>query len=414
MSHEKTPVMPQGLMPVDEALALVTHDVRALPAETVEISAAVGRVLAAPLTARRSQPPADMSAMDGYAFGYGPDLALPASWTVIGESAAGRPFEGTIAHGEAVRIFTGAVLPAGADTVAIQENVARAGDGISLKAPVARGRNVRLAGFDFQAGSPLLPQGRRLSGRDVMLAAAADHPTLSVVRRPRVGIIQTGDELVRPGAGTGALSEVVVSNVYGIAALAAEAGAEVHDLGLVGDTMEATRAAIARAFELDLDILVSSGGASVGEHDLMAPALKAEGVTLSVHKIALRPGKPLMFGMRGTQRVLGLPGNPVSAYVCAVLFLLPLLRALQGEEGPILPAVPARLAVPMPPNDRRMDFIRARLTRDADGVSLATPLPIQDSGMLTALAQADCLLIRAALAPAAAAGAPCEIIPLKG
>ncbi len=162
-----------------------------------------------------------------------------------------------------------------------------------------------------------------MSGRDVMLAAAADHPTVPVVRRPRVGIIQTGDELVPPGAGTGAVSEVVVSNVYGIAALAEEAGAEVHDLGLVRDTLEETRAAIGRAFALGLDVLVSSGGASVGEHDLMAPALKAEGVTLSVHKIALRPGKPLMFGMRANQRVLGLPGNPVSAYVCAVLFLLP-------------------------------------------------------------------------------------------
>ncbi len=414
MSHEKTPVMPQGLMSVDEALALVTRDVHVLPSEVVEIAAAVGRVLAAPLTARRSQPPADMSAMDGYAFGHPPDMPLPDRWTVIGESAAGRPFDGSVAPGEAVRIFTGAVLPGGADTVAIQENVARTGDEISLAAPVARGRNVRMVGFDFQAGAPLLPQGLRLSGRDVMLAAAADHPTLTVVHRPRVGIIQTGDELVRPGAGTGALSEVVVSNVYGIAALAAEAGAEVHDLGLVGDTMEATRAAIARAFELGIDVLVSSGGASVGEHDLMAPALKAEGVTLSVHKIALRPGKPLMFGMRGTQRVLGLPGNPVSAYVCAVLFLLPLLRALQGEDGPLVPSVPARLAVAMPHNDRRMDFIRARLTRDSDGVSLVTPLPIQDSGMLTALAQADCLLIRPALAPAADAGAPCEIMPLKG
>ena len=414
MDHAKTPAAPQGLMPVEEALALVTHDVSILPAETVAIAAAAGRVLAAPLEARRSQPTADMSAMDGYAFGYPISSPLHDQWTVIGESAAGRPFAGEVAPGEAVRIFTGAVLPAGTDTVAIQENIAREGEVIRLTAPVTRGRNVRLTGFDFRAGALLLPQGRRLSGRDVMLAAAADHASVPVVRRPPVGIIQTGDELVPPGAGTGAVSEVVVSNVYGIAALAEEAGAEVHDLGLVRDTMEETRAAIRRAFDLGLDVLVSSGGASVGEHDLMAPALEAEGVTLSVHKIALRPGKPLMFGVRANQRVLGLPGNPVSAYVCTLLFLLPLLRALQGEGGPSLQTVPARLAVPMPQNDRRMDFIRARLARDADGISLVTPLPIQDSGMLTALAEADCLLIRPALAPAAAAGAPCQIIPLKG
>lgn len=414
MTDEKAPAGLKSLMPVAQALALVTADARVLPMETVGIESAAGRVLAAALHARRNQPSADMSAMDGYAFGYPPSPDLPTRLTVVGESAAGRPFAETIAPGECVRIFTGAVLPVGADTVVIQENVTRADKMIQLTAPVARGRNVRTAGFDFQTGQLLLPQGRRLSGRDIMLAAAADHAALPVVRRPRVGIIQTGDELVRPGTGSGAPSEVVVSNVYGIAALAREAGADVLDLGLVADTMDATRAALRRAFDMGLDVLVSSGGASVGEHDLMAPALRAEGIDLSVHKIALRPGKPLMFGIREGQRVLGLPGNPVSAYVCAILFLLPLLRALQGESGPWLRSFPGRLAVAVPENDRRMDFIRACTEQGADGIDVVTPLPIQDSGMLSALAQADCLLIREPFAPAEHAGAPCKIIPLKG
>ncbi len=417
MAHDKTPVpdAPRpGLMSVAQALAVVTADLQPLPSEIVGIEAAAGRVLAAPLHARRSQPPADMSAMDGYAFAYPDPLTVPASFTVMGESAAGRPFAGAVATGEAVRIFTGAVLPAGTDTVMIQENVTRDGDRATLTVSVTRGRNVRLAGFDFAVGDLLLPKGRRLNGRDVMLAAAADHADLAVMRRPRVGIIQTGDELVRPGAGAGAGFEVVVSNVYGITELARAAGAEVIDLGLVGDSMTATQAAIRRGAELGLDILVSSGGASVGEHDLMAPALRAEGVALSVHKIALRPGKPLMFGARGPLRVLGLPGNPVSAYVCALLFLLPLVRSLQGEDGAVMPTQPARLGRDMPVNDSRMDFIRAGLTHDADGALRATPLPIQDSGMLSSLARAECLLIRDAFAPAAVAGSPCRIIALNG
>lgn len=401
-----------ALMPVADALDLVTSGLSPLPAESIPVADAVGRVLAEPVQARRSQPSADMSAMDGYAFAFPATLEIPAELKLIGESAAGRPFEGAIRAGEAVRIFTGAVVPPGADTVVIQENTTRSGERVTITAPVARGRNIRKAGFDFQAGAALLPAGTRLTARDVMLAAAANHPTLAVARRPRVGIIQTGDELVYPGTATGAPSEVVVSNVYGLAALARGVGAEVIDLGLVRDSMEETRAAIRRAAEQGVDVLLSSGGASVGEHDLMAPALTAEGVTLSVHKIALRPGKPLMYGT-GTLRALGLPGNPVSAYVCAILFLLPILRRLQGENAPLMPTRPARLGTPMPANDSRMDFVRARLSL-AEGLPVATPLPAQDSSMLSALALADCLLIRPSFAPAAEAGAPCEIIPLNG
>lgn len=402
-----------ALMPVDDALALILGGAVPLPEETLAIADAHGRVLARDLAARRSQPMADMSAMDGYAVRAADIAALPARLEVIGESAAGRPFDGTVAPGTAARIFTGALVPPGADTVVIQENTNRDGAVVEVVGETDPGRNIRKAGFDFASGAPLLPAGRRLDARALMLAAAADHGTVPVRRRPRVGILQTGDELVRPGAGAASPASVIVSNVYGIAGLAQEAGAEVTDLGLVGDSLEATRAAVRAAVEGGFDILVTSGGASVGEHDLMAPALVAEGITLSVHKIALRPGKPLMFGSREAMRVLGLPGNPVSAYVCALLFLVPLVRALQGASVQN-PVFEARLGAPVKANDQRRDYMRATLSHSPDGTRMVTPLPTQDSAMLSALCGADCLLIREAGAPAASAGDPCKALPLLG
>lgn len=402
-----------ALMSVEEAIGLVIGEVQALGTEEVPVAAAAGRVLAQDLPARRTQPPADMSAMDGYAV-RGVDIAqTPARLRVIGESAAGRPFAGQVGAGEAVRIFTGAVVPEGADTVVIQENTTREGDIVTTTAPTAALRNVRLKGCDFSAGTPGLTAGRRLSGRDIMLAAAMDHAMLPVTRRPRVALIQTGDELVLPGQGTGKDSEIVVSNAFGLAALARSAGADVTDLGLVGDDLSAIRAVLARALSGEFDLLVSSGGASVGDHDLMGPALRAEGVDLSVHKIALRPGKPLMYGSKGHVRVLGLPGNPVSSHVCAMVFLMPLVRALQGDRLPGPLTAPARLAVDVPANDTRRDFMRARMDRAADGSVHVTPFTSQDSAMLSVLAAADCLLIRAPFAPAAKAGDPCEIIPFE-
>ncbi|MFG1464653.1 gephyrin-like molybdotransferase Glp [Xanthobacter sp. DSM 24535] len=400
-----------ALMPVDEALALVVAGIAALPVESVSVAEATGRVLASDLWALRSQPAADMSAMDGYAVSSADIAEVPATLRVIGESAAGRPFAGTIAPGETVRIFTGALLPHGADTVVIQENITRDGATITTTVHTAPLRNVRKAGFDFPAGGLILRAGHRLTDRDVMLAAAANHARLDVRARPKVGILQTGDELVRPGSGTGALSEVVVSNVYGLAALARACGAEPVDLGLVGDSLEATRAAIRAAAESGVDVLVTSGGASVGEHDLIAPALRDEGVALTIHRIALRPGKPLMFGARGAMQVLGLPGNPVSAYVCAVLFLTTLLNALQGASRLAPEPRPARLGAPTRANDSRIDYMRATLSHAEDGAVCATPLPIQDSSMLSTLAAADCLLIRPAFAPPGAVGDPCMILP---
>ncbi|MFG1349527.1 gephyrin-like molybdotransferase Glp [Xanthobacter autotrophicus] len=399
------------LMGVEEAIALVTADASALGVEQVAVALADGRVLAQDLPARRTQPPADMSAMDGYAV-RGADIAqTPARLAVIGESAAGRPFAGAVGPNEAVRIFTGAVVPEGADTVVIQENTSRDGEIITTTAPTAALRNVRKKGCDFTAGTPGLMAGRRLTGRDIMLAAAMDHATLPVARRPRVALLQTGDELVLPGQGTGLDSEIVVSNAFGLAALARRAGADVTDLGLVRDDLAAIRAVVAQALSGAFDLVVSSGGASVGDHDLMGPALRAEGVELFVHKIALRPGKPLMFGSKSGVRVLGLPGNPVSSHVCAMVFLVPLLRALQGDSAPGPVTAPARLAVDVPANDVRRDFMRARMDRHADGTVHVTPCASQDSAMLSVLAAADCLLIRPPFAPAAKAGDPCEIIP---
>ncbi|MFH3478982.1 molybdopterin molybdotransferase MoeA [Xanthobacter variabilis] len=400
-----------ALMSVEEALSRVTHSVTPLGIEEVPVEQAAGRVLAADLIARRSQPPADMSAMDGYAVRAADISITPATLTVIGESAAGRPFVGGMGPGQAVRIFTGAVMPEGADTVVIQENTSRDGDLVTTTAATAALRNVRKLGCDFLQGAPGLRAGRRLTSRDIMLAAAMDHATIPVARRPRVAIIQTGDELVLPGRGTGAEGEIVVSNAFGLAALASRAGAVVTDLGLVGDELADIRAVVARALNGDFDLVVSSGGASVGDHDLMAPALRAEGVDLYVHKIALRPGKPLMFGTRGAVRCLGLPGNPVSSHVCALLFLEPLVRAMQGDAAAVVRTAPARLAVAVPSNDQRRDFMRAHMEHDVDGSVRVTPAASQDSAMLSVLAAADCLLVRPPFAPAAKAGDPCEIIP---
>lgn len=400
-----------ALMSVAEALARVAGPVQPLAEEWVPVAEAAGRVLARDLIANRSQPPADMSAMDGYAVRADDIAATPAQLEVIGESAAGRPFAGAVGPGECVRIFTGAVLPEGTDTVVIQENTARDGDLVTTTAPTAALRNVRKAGCDFAQGAPGLTAGMRITARAMMLAAAMDHAEIPVARRPCVALVQTGDELVMPGRGTGADSEIVVSNAFGLAAIARAAGAQVMDLGVVRDDLGAIRAAIREAMAAGADVLVSSGGASVGDHDLMAPALKAEQVELEVHKIALRPGKPLMFGRRDAMRVLGLPGNPVSSHVCGLLFLVPLLHALQGDTAPAYRTLPARLGCHMPANDWRMDFMRATLADDGAGGLVATPLPVQDSSLLSVLAAADGLLIRDADAPAAPAGAPCRVIP---
>ncbi|MCB4771540.1 molybdopterin molybdotransferase MoeA [Ancylobacter sp. Lp-2] len=404
-----------ALMPLEEALDRLLSQAEVLPAETVALDAALGRVLAAPVVARRTTPGRDVSAMDGYAV-RAADATQGAMLEVAGESAAGRPYSGTLAPGQAVRLFTGAVVPDGADAVVIQEDTAREGSAVRINEAAIAGRHIRKAGGDFRDGETVLEAGHRLRARDLALVAACDLAAVSVYRRPRVGLLSTGDELVRPGLGAEA-HQVILSNIYAVGGVARLAGAEVVDLGILPDRMDDTRAGIRAARDAGLDVLVTSGGASVGDHDLVAPALTAEGATLAVHKIALRPGKPLMFGRfpaPGSAHVLGLPGNPVSAYVCALIFLRPLLRRLQGEAGVSgLELVPAELAVDVKANDHRMDFMRAEITGHRAGIPQVRPMPVQDSSMLSLLSRADALLVRGPNAPAARAGETCEILPLE-
>jgi molybdopterin molybdotransferase len=396
-----------SLISVEEALARVLDGVTTLPSEEVAIGKAHGRTLATPLASRRTQPPFDVSSMDGYAV-RGSDLAgAGAHLKQVGVSAAGRPFGGKIKSGETVRIFTGAVMPDGADTVVPQEDAKVEGDAVTL--PAAKpGAYVRKRGLDFTEGKTMLEAGRRLTARDIGLAATMDYARVSVARRPRVAIIATGDELVPPGAGT-AHDRIVASNPISLAALLGRESAIVSDLGIVPDKLDATAAAIRRARETT-DVLITLGGASVGDHDLIAPALKAENIALAFHRVALRPGRPLLLALAGNLRVLGLPGNPVSSFVCALLFVVPLLRKLQGRSDVVPKPEPATLGVDLPANDHRQDYLRARIERRPDGRLVATPHDRQDSSMQAVLVGSDGLLVRAADAPAAKAGSPCQVL----
>ena len=397
-----------ALLSVADALARVLDGVAPLPPEDVALADAHRRVLAADLAALRTQPPDAVSAMDGYAVRAADVAQAPARLRVIGEVAAGRPFDGTIGPAEAARIFTGGVLPSGADTVVIQERTARDGACIVVEAPAAAGRNVRARGLDFAEGNILLPAGRRLSDRDLALAAAMNHPTVPVRRVPRVALLATGDELVAPGTAP-APGQIVYSNGFALAALARAQGAQVIDLGIVPDRVDATIAAIDRAAQQRADILVTTGGASVGDYDLVQQSLAARGMALSFWKVALRPGRPMMHGVLGSMRVLGLPGNPVSAYVCGFLFLVPLIRHLLGRADAEPATETAVLGRDLPANDERADYLRASLARTPSGL-VATPFEVQDSSMVALLAKADCLLIREPHAPAAPAGSPCTIV----
>jgi molybdopterin molybdotransferase len=399
-------------MSVADALARILEGAMPLPSELVPLAEAHGRVLAEDVAARCTQPPADVSAMDGYAVRAADIAAVPVTLKLVGEVAAGHPFTGTVGEGEAARIFTGGVLPSGADTVVIQENTTRTDNSVVIGETAARRKNVRVQGLDFAEGDILLRRRRRLTDRDVMLAAAMNHPAVPVHRRPKVAVLGTGDELALPGSALKP-GEIVYSNGFALMALVRQEGGDVIDLGIVPDRIDATVAAVRRAREHGADILVTSGGASVGDHDLVQKSLAAEGLTLSFWKVALRPGRPMMHGRLGPMHVLGLPGNPVSAYVCALLFLAPLVRHLAGRGDELAAGVESAVSgADLPVNDERADYLRARLAIGPDGVPIATPLPIQDSSLMAALAKADCLLIREPHAPALRAGNRCFIIKL--
>ena len=396
-------------MPVADALAAILHDSQPLNQEMAALDSAHRRTLSRDVAARRTQPPQAMSAMDGYAVRAVDAAAAGSKLRVIGEVAAGRPFDRAIGEGEAARIFTGGVIPAGADAVVIQEDTVADGNTITITEAARTGRHIRPAGVDFRKGDVLLKAGNRLTDRDLSLAASMNYPELPVRRRPKVALLATGDELVMPGHEPGP-GQIVYSNGYALRALMRSEGAETIDLGIAADTMAATTAGIRAAREAAADILVTTGGASVGDHDLVKKALDAEGVAIAFWKIAMRPGKPMMHGRLGSMRVIGVPGNPVSSYVCTLLFVVPLIRALLGNTIIHHRRERALLGRDLDANDVREDYLRAIIEERADGTLLASPVTAQDSSLLANLSRSQGLVIRASFAPAAKAGTACEIL----
>jgi molybdopterin molybdotransferase len=381
-------------LPLAEAHKRLLGQVEPLIAETIPVHGALRRYLAAPLFAARTQPAADLSAMDGYAM-RADDVSGP--WQVVGESAAGHPYAARLSRGQAIRISTGALMPPGEAVVLLQENAARDGDAVFLNGegePTAR--HVRRAGFDFEAGNQVLSSGTRVGPAQLALALAAGHAELPVHRLPSLAILDSGDELASDPAKC-APHQVPASNGAMIAAMAAPHVSSLQRLGPVPDRLDLILAALDQA--ADTDVIATSGGASVGDHDLVRPALEQWGAKIDFWRVAMRPGKPLLVARRGRQWVIGLPGNPISSYVTAFLFLLPLLRALGGASDPRPRHLLARLGTSLPPAGDRTEFVRARF----DGDSLV-PVAVQDSSALLALAVAEALVERPANAPAARAG----------
>ncbi|RXR29997.1 gephyrin-like molybdotransferase Glp [Sphingobium fluviale] len=392
-----------SLLPVAEAQGRLLAMAQPLPDESVAIAQAAGRWTTSDIAARRTQPASDLSAMDGYAIRY---ADMPGPWRVIGESAAGAAFGGEVKPGEAVRIYTGAVMPDGADTVIVQEDITSADGRITLTGdgPGALGKHIRRAGSDFREGQTLIPAGTALTPRHIALAALAGWGALALPRLPRIAILSSGAELVPPGAACGP-DQIPASNSVMLSTMLVGLPCVVEDLGIITDELGALTQAMRSV--RDHDIIVSTGGASVGDHDLVKPALEAAGGSIDFWKIRMRPGKPLIAGRLGDALFLGLPGNPVSAYVTAHLFLLPIVRHMAGCPTPLPQMAGARLGAAMPPVGGRDDYVRAELT---DGV--ATPVVSQDSAATFALAQANCLIRRAAGSGAARAGEDAEIITL--
>lgn len=400
-----------SLLAVEDALQRVTAGLDPLETESVPLADAADRVLGQDLASKLTQPPFASSAMDGYAVRAVDTATLPVSLTVIGESAAGRPFSKPLGAGEAVRIYTGAGVPEGADRIIIQEDTAGEEAG-----KVIIGENAELAvyirpkGVDFSQGDRLLTKGTVLKPRDLLLAAAMNYDQLPVIRRPHVAVLATGDELQPPGTDPLGDGQIISSIPYGLATLIEQAGGRAERLGIAGDTLEDLSKAIGKGRRAD--ILLTIGGASVGVYDLVQQALGDAGFDLGFWKIAMRPGKPLIFGHLGNARILGVPGNPVSAMICARVFLVPMIQSLLGLDPFADTTLQARLADDIEANSPRQHYMRATRTAGPDGAWVVTPLPSQDSSLIATLAKADCLIIRPPHAPAAASGELVEVLPL--
>ncbi len=401
------------MLAVAEAQARILEAAWLQPPEQCSLRQALGRVLAEDIAARRTQPPSAMSAMDGYAVRAADVETAPATLKIVAEIPAGKSYDQPLNPGETARIFTGAPLPAGADAIVIQENAERDGDAVTLRASAEPGVYVRPAGLDFADGEVLLKAGKLLNARDIGLIAAMNIPWLMVRRRPRIAILATGDEVVMPGDPVGP-NQIVSSNGLALAALIETVGGDPVLLGVAPDDAAGLKQLAAGA--RGADMLVTTGGASVGEHDLVQSALGEQGLELDFWRIAMRPGKPLMFGQIGEAQMLGLPGNPVSSIVCAILFLAPAIRTMLGQTdpGPEGDEFSATLGRDLPANDRRQDYLRAALSKDAKGALRVDPYLKQDSSMMRLLQQSDCFVIRAPHAPALAAGARVDCLGFPG
>ncbi|WP_321340149.1 gephyrin-like molybdotransferase Glp [uncultured Cohaesibacter sp.] len=399
-----------ALLNVDDALEQLLSDISVSEIENVSLHNATARVLAADLVANRDQPPFRASAMDGYAIRGDNVKELPTKLQVIGEVPAGHHFSDVLHDWEAVRIFTGAPVPEGADTVVMQEKTERDGAFVSIQQEIKKGSNIREAGQDFGKGDTLLKKGTELTYRHLALAAAMNHAVLPVYKRPVIAILATGDELVLPGE-TPTESQIIAANNFAIASLAQTIGADIMDLGIARDDMTEISTTIKKAVAAEVDCLITIGGVSVGDHDLVQEALKGAGMELKFWRIAMRPGKPLLAGKLGKTQVLGLPGNPVSSMTCALLFLQPIIRKMLGKKGPyqIMDAV---LGNALPENDYRQSYMRAQTHIDEKGRTVASTYSDQDSSKLASFAQADCVIVRPPNTPASEAGDLCKIITL--
>ncbi len=408
--------MIDGLIPATDALQIILRDAAPQTSELVKLRQANGRVLKSDLNALRTQPPFDASAMDGYAVRQQDITNLPVRLKVIGQSAAGHPYRGSIGNNEAIRIFTGAQVPDQTDTIIIQENTQTDSESVNILKGNSPGKFIRQAGLDFREGDCLLQSGRVIDPQSISLAASMNHPQLEVWKKPVAAILATGDELVLPGNSL-AQGEIIASNSFALASIVEEAGGEALDMGIAKDKVESLIEHVQSAISQGADIIITIGGASVGDHDLVLPAMQKIGFEFEFSKIAMRPGKPFLFAKNQstgkTIRMLGLAGNPVSSIIAGQVFVRPLINAMAGLPEAHSKPQQAILGCDLKANDERQEYMRVLINVDDHGTLIATPFETQDSSMLANLNRADALLIRAINAPAANSGEACEVVLLK-